>query len=286
MADKNIVTAGAYKGAKLVIRGIMSKELRLEEQKLFGAKRFALTRQTVRSVGIIDTDTTKSASSAILRGGAGVVLLGGVGIAAALSAKNKKTHQVMITFNDNKECVAVVDGDVLTMLQDLILNSQCVDKNFDFYEGRHHDDDEDDYEDDEPAQQPQPSAPSSDLAGQLAQLAALKNAGALTEEEFAKAKSQLLGSNPQPSASKASEKTYRQEELYDVILTEGTTDFTARLELIKAIRDETGLGSREAKDAVDNPPYTIARGVSRDKAEQIREVAEDCGGEVEIRRSK
>ena len=285
MADKNIVTAGAYKGAKLVIRGWMTKELHIEEQKFIGAKKFKLDKNTVRKVGIIDTDTTKSASSAILRGGAGVVLLGGVGIAAALSAKNKKTHQVMITFSDNKECVAVVDGDVLTMLQDLILNSQGVDKNFDFYEGRHHDDDEDDYEDDEPAQQPQPSAPSSDLAGQLAQLAALKNAGALTEEEFAKAKSQLLGSNPQPSASKASEKTYRQEELYDVILTEGTTDFTARLELIKAIRDETGLGSREAKDAVDNPPATIARGVSRDKAEQIREAAEDNGGEVEIKKA-
>ena len=163
MAEKNIVTAGAYKGAKLVIRGIMSKELRLEEQKLFGAKRFALTRQTVRKVGIIDTDTTKSASSAILRGGAGVVLLGGVGIAAALSAKNKKTHQVMITFSDNKESIAVVDGEVLTMLQDLILNSHGVDSNFDFYEGRHTEEDEEDDEH-EVIAQPQPFSPSPDIA--------------------------------------------------------------------------------------------------------------------------
>ncbi|OUO94756.1 ribosomal protein L7/L12 [Cloacibacillus sp. An23] len=284
MADKNVVTAGAYKGAKLVIRGIMSKELRLEEQKLFGAKRFTLNRQTVRKVGIIDTDTTKSASSALLRGGAGVVLLGGVGIAAALSAKNKKTHQVMITFSDNKECVAVVDGDVLTMLQDLILNSQGVDRNFDFYEGRHRNDDEDDYEDDEPVQQPQPSAPSSDLAGQLAQLAALKNAGALTEEEFAKAKARLLDSNSS-SASKAPEKIPQHDELFDVILTEHSTDFNERINLIKAMRSVIKLGMREAKEAVDNTPSTIARGVSREKAEQIREAAENNGGEVEIKKA-
>lgn len=280
MAEKNIVTAGAYKGAKLVIRGIMSKELRLEEQKLFGAKRFALTRQTVRKVGIVDTDSTKSASSAILRGGAGVVLLGPIGIAAALSAKNKKTHQVMITFSDNKESIAVVDGEVLTMLQDLILNSQGVDTNFDFYEGRHND--EDDEEDEqETVVQTQPSAPSSDIAAQLQQLAELKNAGALTDEEFAKAKSRLLGGEtPTQTANK------QQSPRYNVILTEGTSDFTARLELIKAIRMETGLDSREAKEAVDNPPATIARGVSREKAEQIREVAENYGGEVEIKPHK
>lgn len=280
MAEKNVVTAGAYKGAKLVIRGIMSKELRLEEQKLFGAKRFALTRQTVRKVGIVDTDSTKSASSAILRGGAGVVLLGPIGIAAALSAKNKKTHQVMITFSDNKESIAVVDGEVLTMLQDLILNSQGVDPNFDFYEGRHND--EDDEEDEqETVVQTQPSAPSSDIAAQLQQLAELKNAGALTDEEFAKAKSRLLGGEtPTQTANK------QQSPRYNVILTEGTSDFTARLELIKAIRMETGLDSREAKEAVDNPPATIARGVSREKAEQIREVAENYGGEVEIKPHK
>ena len=283
MAEKNIVTAGAYKGAKLVIRGIMSKELRLEEQKLFGAKRFALTRQTVRKVGIIDTDTTKSASSAILRGGAGVVLLGGVGIAAALSAKNKKTHQVMITFSDNKESIAVVDGEVLTMLQDLILNSHGVDSNFDFYEGRHTEEDEEDHEH-EVIAQPQPFSPSPDIAAQLAQLAALKNAGALTDEEFAKAKSRLLSEEtPVPSAQTANK---QQSPSYNVILTEGTSDFTARLELIKAIRLETGLDSREAKEAVDNPPATIARGVSRKKAEQIREAAENYGGEVEIRLHK
>ena len=281
MADKNIVTAGAYKGAKLVIRGWMTKELMLEEQKLFGGQKKPLNGHTVKNVDILDTDTTKSAASALLRGGAGVLLTGGtLGLTAALSAKNKKLHQVVITFSDSKQSLAVVDKDVLTLLYNCTLNTQAVDPNFDFYEGRHHDDDDFEDESEEPTP-PQPSVASSDLAGQLAQLAALKNAGALTEEEFAKAKSRLLGGEtPTQTANK------QQSPRYNVILTEGTSDFTARLELIKAIRMETGLDSREVKEAVDNPPATIARGVSREKAEQIREAAESYGGEVEIKPHK
>ena len=281
MAEKNIVTAGAYKGAKLAIRGWMTKELMLEEQKLFGGQKKPLNSHTVKDVAILDTDTTKSASSALIRGGVGVLLTGGtLGLTAALSAKNKKLHQVVITFSDSKQSLAVVDKDILTLLYNCTLNTQAVDPNFDFYEGRHND--EDDEEDEqETIVQTQPFAPSSDIAAQLQQLAALKNAGALTDEEFAKAKSRLLGGEtPTQTANK------QQSPRYNVILTEGTSDFTARLELIKAIRMETGLDSREAKEAVDNPPATIARGVSREKAEQIREAAESYGGEVEIKPHK
>ena len=275
MAEKNVVTAGAYKGAKLVIRGIMSKELRLEEQKLFGAKRFALTRQTVRKVGIVDTDSTKSASSAILRGGAGVVLLGPIGIAAALSAKNKKTHQVMITFSDNKESMAVIDNEVLTMLQDLILNAQGADAESDYYEEQYGEPEES-----EPTPQTQATTPASNIAEQLAQLAALKNAGALTEEEFAKAKARLL--NGPDTASEASTQ-HKRKELYKVVLNHiAEHGFAYRINLIKAINEVSNLEPKDVKNSVDNLPGVIAYGVSKEKAEEILNVVQgrDCEAEI------
>ena len=75
--------------------------------------------------------------------------------------------------------------------------------------------------------------------------------------------------------------------LYDIILTaHGCKNVDAKIQLIQSLRKVTKLGMREAKEAVDNPPATIARAVSREKAEQIREAAENYGGEVEIKPHK
>lgn len=282
---KNIVVSGAYKGASLVIKGMFSKELRLIQRGILKSTNIALSKRTVKDVGIVDTSTTKSASSAVLRGGAGAILFGPVGIAAALSAKNKKEHQILITFKDNKECVAIVDNEVLAMLQDCILNSTGTDRNFDFYEGRE-DIEEDDYDSDVSPATPNgsPAPQGIDIASQLQKLADMKIKGLLTDEEFSAAKTTLLSQAPAaPSQVKLQPKTTPSTTYTVVLKNLGECDFAERIEFIKELRAASQLGVREAKEIVDNPPSVVKRHLPKEVAERICEIIDDYGGEPEMR---
>ena len=57
----------------------------------------------------------------------------------------------------------------------------------------------------------------------------------------------------------------------------------AKLNVIKAVREITGLGLKEAKDLVDGAPKPIKQGVSKDEAEKIKKAVEEAGGKVEIK---
>lgn len=78
-----------------------------------------------------------------------------------------------------------------------------------------------------------------------------------------------------PAEAAAEEKT-----TFDVILTSGGQ---AKLQVIKAVRELTGLGLKEAKDLVDAAPKAIKEGVSRDEADKIKAAIEEAGGAVEIK---
>ena len=53
--------------------------------------------------------------------------------------------------------------------------------------------------------------------------------------------------------------------------------------VIKAVRELTGLGLKEAKDLVDAAPKAVKEGVAREEAEQVREKLSETGATVEIR---
>ena len=53
--------------------------------------------------------------------------------------------------------------------------------------------------------------------------------------------------------------------------------------VIKAVRELTGLGLKEAKDLVDAAPKAVKEGVAREEAEQVREKLAETGATVEIR---
>jgi ribosomal protein L7/L12 len=55
-----------------------------------------------------------------------------------------------------------------------------------------------------------------------------------------------------------------------------------KIPVIKAVRGLTGLGLREAKDAVESPPYTVKSGVSADEARRIAAELEEAGGSARI----
>lgn len=56
-----------------------------------------------------------------------------------------------------------------------------------------------------------------------------------------------------------------------------------KVAVIKAVRGITGLGLKEAKDAVEGAPSTIKEGVAKDEAEGFKKQLEEAGAEVELK---
>ena len=67
---------------------------------------------------------------------------------------------------------------------------------------------------------------------------------------------------------------------FDVVLANAGQ---AKLQVVKAVKDITGLGLKEAKDLVDGAPKTVKEGVSKEEAEQIKSQLEQAGAEVELK---
>lgn len=56
----------------------------------------------------------------------------------------------------------------------------------------------------------------------------------------------------------------------------------AKLNVVKAVKDLTGLGLKEAKELVDGAPKPVKEGIAKDEAESIKAKLEEAGAEVEI----
>ena len=100
----------------------------------------------------------------------------------------------------------------------------------------------------------------------------------MLEEEWgvsAAAPVAVAAAGPAGDAAPAEEKTE-----FDVVLT-GFGE--AKVAVIKAVRAMTGLGLKEAKDAVEGTPSTIKEGASKDDAENFKKRLEEAGGTVELK---
>ncbi|MCF6201132.1 MAG: 50S ribosomal protein L7/L12 [Hydrogenimonas sp.] len=67
---------------------------------------------------------------------------------------------------------------------------------------------------------------------------------------------------------------------FDVVL---TSPGAKKINVIKVVREVTGLGLKEAKEAVDNAPTTIKEAVSKEEAEELKAKFEEAGASVEIK---
>jgi large subunit ribosomal protein L7/L12 len=76
-------------------------------------------------------------------------------------------------------------------------------------------------------------------------------------------------------AAPAEEKTE-----FTVVLTEVGAN---KINVIKAVREVTSLGLKEAKDLVDGAPKTVKEGVNKDEAATIKKKFEDAGAKVEVK---
>ena len=82
-----------------------------------------------------------------------------------------------------------------------------------------------------------------------------------------------------PSAGGGADAGNEQTE-FDVIL---KSSGAAKLQVVKAVKELTGLGLKEAKDIVDAAPKAVKEGVSKEEAEGMKKALEEAGAEVELK---
>ena len=83
------------------------------------------------------------------------------------------------------------------------------------------------------------------------------------------------GAAPAAEAAPAEEKTE-----FDVVL---TSFGDKKIQVIKVVRELTGLGLKEAKDLVEAVPKPVKEGISKEEAATVKKKLEEAGGTVEIK---
>ncbi|MEG0519224.1 MAG: 50S ribosomal protein L7/L12 [Bacteroidales bacterium] len=104
-------------------------------------------------------------------------------------------------------------------------------------------------------------------------------------QELAKVLKEEYGIEPAAAAAvavaaPAAAAAAAEQTEFDVILKSAGQ---AKLQIVKAVKEITGLGLKEAKDLVDAAPKAIKEKVSKAEAEQVKAQLEEAGGEVEVK---
>jgi len=95
------------------------------------------------------------------------------------------------------------------------------------------------------------------------------------EEKFGVSAAAAAAAGPAAAAAAVEEQTE-----FNVILAEAGEK---KVNVIKAVRELTGLGLKEAKALVDGAPSTVKEGVSKDEAEAAKKSLEEAGAKVELK---
>ena len=94
------------------------------------------------------------------------------------------------------------------------------------------------------------------------------------EEEFG-----VTAAAPVAAAAAGAEAVAEQTE-FDVLLTAAGGQ---KIKVIKAVREITGLGLKEAKELVDNTPKAVKEAATKEEAEEIKAKLEEVGASVEVK---
>lgn len=101
------------------------------------------------------------------------------------------------------------------------------------------------------------------------------------EEEFGVSAAAPVAYAPAPAAAAGGDGAAAEEKSsFDVVLASAGDK---KIQVIKVVRELTGLGLKEAKDLVDNAPKVLKEGVDKDQAEEIKKKIEEAGGVVELK---
>jgi large subunit ribosomal protein L7/L12 len=82
------------------------------------------------------------------------------------------------------------------------------------------------------------------------------------------------------AAPAAAAEAVEEKTEFDVILADGGEK---KINVIKVVRELTGLGLKEAKDLVEGAPKTVKEGVSKDDAADMKKKLEEAGAKVEVK---
>lgn len=118
------------------------------------------------------------------------------------------------------------------------------------------------------------------IAGMTAiELSDLKTA---LEEKFGVTAAAPMMGMPMMMGAGAAEAAPAEEEKteFDVVLLEAGAN---KLQVIKAVREATGLGLKEAKDLVDGAPNKVKEGIGKSDAEDLKKKLEEAGAKVELK---
>ena len=99
------------------------------------------------------------------------------------------------------------------------------------------------------------------------------------EEKFGVSAAAAVAAAPAAGGDAGGEAAAAKDE-FDVVLT-GFGD--NKVAVIKAVRAITGLGLKEAKDAVESTPTTLKEAASKDEAEEVKKQLEEAGATVELK---
>jgi len=98
------------------------------------------------------------------------------------------------------------------------------------------------------------------------------------EEEFGVSAAAPVAVAAAPAAGGAAAAEEQTE--FNVVLAEAGAN---KIQVIKVVREITGLGLKEAKDLVDGAPKPVKEGVSKDDAAEIQKKLEEAGAKVEVK---
>jgi large subunit ribosomal protein L7/L12 len=114
----------------------------------------------------------------------------------------------------------------------------------------------------------------------------LDNIASLTVLEAAELKKMMeekfgvTAAAPMAVAAVGAAAAVEEKDAFEVVLTSAGDK---KIEVLKVVREITGLGLKEAKDLVDTAPKPLKSGVKKDEAEAMKKKIEAAGGKVELK---
>ncbi len=100
------------------------------------------------------------------------------------------------------------------------------------------------------------------------------------EEKFGVSAAAPVAVAAAPAAAAAGEEAAEEKSAFDVVL---TSFGDKKIQVIKAVREITGLGLKDAKELVEGAPKAVKEGVTKEEAEALKAKLEEQGATVELK---
>ncbi len=100
------------------------------------------------------------------------------------------------------------------------------------------------------------------------------------EEKFGVSAAAFAASAPSAGSGQAGAEAGEEKDSFTVVLKDAGS---AKIQVIKVLREMTGLGLKEVKDMTDKVPANVKEGVKKADAEEMKKKIEEAGGVVELK---